>query len=132
MSDDDTTTTSTAPSEGEKLLRKFDELFHGHKEATKDEVIKMRRDIEKLLNDTAEESRRTVKELESRAQSLEEWVEGEKKARAERDKVESNTTTIVVPPNDVTPPQPQGEPEGEQSFNPTDDGKKKGGWRKFW
>ena len=126
------TETSTAPSEGDKLLKKFDDLFHGHKRATEDQVDNMRRDIEKLLHDTSEETRQTVKALEDRARQLEEFVEGEKKAKAEQEKVKSNESTIVVPPNDVTPPQPQAMPEEEQSFNPSDDGGKKGGWKRFW
>lgn len=128
MADNDDTPTQ---SDGEKVLHKFDDLFHGHKQATQDELAKMRRELEKVLSEGQDETKKTVNELKDALSSVTEFIEGEKKARSQKDKAKESESTIVVPPNDVTPPQPQGEPE-EQSFNPSDEGGKKGGWRKFW
>lgn len=114
----------------DKLLGKYEDMLRGHKTTTEEELIKMRRKMEETLHESTEASKRVVDELKDQLSSITGWIEDEKKARTEKDRVKESEHTMVVPPEDVTPPQPPPTPETTEFTD--DDGKKRGTWKKFW
>ena len=115
MADDN----STSQSEIDKLLARVDEAINSHKNATKDELAALTRNLRDELaaakKETSDLTAATIKELQDGLKDVMDFVAGQREAEKQKNRVQENESTIVVPPNDVTPPAPT-QPE-EQSYS---------------
>lgn len=91
-------------------------------------------DLESKLRDEIEErhagDKQEREELKAQLKVLEEYKEEQEKAQGERDKVKGSESTLVLPPNDLPPQQPN--PNPETKGEPGADGKKQSFWKRVW
>lgn len=66
-------------------------------------------------------------ELRADIKELKEYIDAQKKADSERDKIDSSKTTMVVPPADVAPSQPTPTPT-----TTNESGNKRSKWKDIW
>lgn len=65
-----------------------------------------------------------VTELREQLSELQEYKDSQEKAQGDRDKVKGSESTMVLPPNDIPPQQPQAPKPDEL--------KKQSMWKKMW
>lgn len=121
---------NAAKDRAAELSRKLDEMMHGHKTKTDEEMAKIRAEVKDALADLDRADKAEKEELRNQLAELIEWKKAEDKAREERDKVKSSSATMVVPPSDVKVEQPI-QPSDTQPVD-EDGGQRKGSWARFW
>lgn len=128
MSESEESTSSTQTVD--KLVHKYEDALHGHKQLTSDELSKLRREMQDALRDEREASERSLKELKEALEDVTGWITEQREASKNKDSVKDSESTIVVPPNDVSPPTPAEVPD--TTVHGDEEGAKKGGWKRFW
>lgn len=129
---DTSQTPPAAVSETEKILSKFNDALDGHKRLTLDELAKLKREMEDAVRGDTEATKKELNDLRDALKSATDWIDSEVKARADQGRVKDNESTIVVPPNDVTPPVPAPVADQTPAGGVGEDGKRKGGLKRFW
>ena len=93
-----------------KILDKVAEETGSHKRETADELAKAKRELTDLLTDAVKKSSEaTDSQIRQLREALEEvtgFITEEKESRKNRDRVKDSEQTLVVPPDDVTVPDP--------------------------
>ena len=106
-----------------KPLPELEHLTPAHLEALKREI----RDEMTDLHSSDKEERA---ELKRQLDELNEYKAKQEAAQAERDKVETSQHTMVLPPEDIPPQQPN--PNESTKGEPGAEGKPKRGWKGIW
>lgn len=124
MAEDDTKVDHT-----EAAIAKFNEALSSHKQLTESELGKLKQEALDAIAESGRASAQEINTLKEQLKEITDWRADVQKAREERDKVKSSSSTMVVPPNDVKPtvpdaPPPEGNAPGEQS--------KTSWWKKVW
>lgn len=102
----------------DKVAEKLRAALNDERELTKKELGELDRAIRNAMD---ENHRGITATLESHGVTLKEvaeFIADEKKKREEADNVKTNKSTIVVPPNDVKPVQPE---QPEAAISPTNE-----------
>jgi hypothetical protein len=86
--------------------------------------------LRKEMADLGVEHAKEKAELRAQIDELNEEREERRKAREEEDKTKGSQSTMVLPPNDIPPQQPN--PNPETKGEPRADGKKVPFWKKVW
>ena len=71
-----------------------------------------------------------VTELKEQLAELQEYKDSQEQAQHDRDKVKDSESTMVLPPNDIPPQQPN--PNPETKGEPGEPGKKRSRWKAVW
>lgn len=132
MSEQDTGSTATEHDNKriDDALREFESKLHDHGELTKGELSKIHRELTDALTEARNADKAEKDELRQAIAKVSKWQEDEDKARAEKDKIKSSSTTIVSPPENLVPPPPI-EPTVHDTGGDGEGGGKKG-WKKIW
>lgn len=109
-----------------------DDLLTRVTEALADERGKTTTDISSLRDELKAEIASGTKGLQDALDALTGFMEGEKKAREERDKVKDSSTTIVVPPSDVKPVQPAQDTSGVPDVQDLPEDAKPSLFKRIW
>ncbi len=122
-----------AENDTDEVLHKFNELFDSHKNLTRDEISKIKRELTEALEGVRKEDKQEIEELRSALEEVNEWISDEKLSREQRDKVRKSRTTLVIPPDDtrISPPEPEettAPATSEDDAIPT----RQSLWKRFW
>jgi seryl-tRNA synthetase len=96
---------------------------------TSEELAKHKRELQDELERLGNSHKQEQDEIKEQIKELKEWQTKQLKAEADKDAHHSSKTTMVVPPDDVTP---KPAPDNIPTTSATPESKKKGGWRSIW
>lgn len=116
MADGDGTAepTTASTNEVDKLMSKVESILSGHRTATDSELSKLRQEIQDMASSNKREFEERLTEISESYKHVDEWIQSEISARAEKDRIKDSESTIVMPPQDVLPPPVQ-EPPPDQT-----------------
>jgi hypothetical protein len=96
---------------------------------SKSDLAELERRIEDRLQKVHTEHSKEREELRHDLEEVREWKAEQEKAQHDRDKVKDSTGTMVLPPTDIPPQQPNPQPQQEHI---TEEGKKQSRWKSIW
>lgn len=107
MSDPTPTPASTANDEIQAALHKIDDMFHGHKTYTDDQIQTIKNELKQLVADTQAADKAERDELKGAVKELLDHMATQRKAADESAAARKAESTIVVPPSTLNPSHEQ-------------------------
>jgi hypothetical protein len=95
---------------------------------TSKDLAKLRQEIRDEIAELHSSDKAEREELNRQLVELREYKEAQEKAQSERDKVEASSHTMVLPPSDIPPEQPN--PNSSTKGEP--DAKPRSRWKSIW
>lgn len=130
MSEDETT---PQVEHAEKLLAEVNKKLDGHRHMTDEQLHKTKQELQDAIAELGTRDKQEKEELRQAIASINEFIEKQRKDAEEKDKVHETSTTIVIPPSDIPPANPQHhDAGGGEPVGPGAGDKRRGGWRHIW
>jgi hypothetical protein len=112
---------------------KVEHIHHGIKtEELEERLAKERRELHDLIHEGTAADKAEKDELRERISTLEKQLKEEKEAKEKKENASGAEHTIVLPPGQVEQQQHHEEDREADVTEHSEEGKKGGGWKRFW